>query len=397
MKRKRLLLSAILVAALCFGCSNTSKDNTDSGSSQENIITVNPKSDTTQGKSYQTITDAFTYVNQNPPTKEAERIVIEITAGTYREYNSLTAPYITLRPIDKNSEVKLTFYYGAGNYYASLSDVTSIRNTASTHITQEAHDFIAENITFENSYNIYVTEEEKSDMLPECTYSPQERSADPSIKKYQTQAVAIRIDADRSAFYNCRFLGRQDTMNFNNAARLYFEDCYAEGTADFICGDAVAVFSNCILNCPYNAGHVTASSTSTDNPFGYLFKNCSITKDTIDGRTPPEDNDFTLGRPWRSAPQVIFWNCKMGSHIATGKYRFIAMSSEYPCEGSRFIECGTMDLDGNPLDLPSTIASFQTIMTQEELNENYSIEKHLAAKFNNETKQLEKADNWKPF
>lgn len=397
MKIKGVLIS-ILAATICFGCGNSSPNETvATNSEQENIITVNPKSDISEGKSYQTITDAFTYVNLNPPTKEEERIVIEVAAGTYREHPSLSAPYITLRPIDKDSEVKLTFYYGAGNRYASLNVETSIKNIASTHITQEAHDFIAENITFENSYNIYVTEEEKTDMLPESTYSPEERAADPSVKKYQTQAVAIRIDADRSAFYNCRFLGRQDTMNFNNAARLYFEDCYAEGTADFICGDAVAVFYNCILNCPYNAGHVTASSTSADNPYGYLFKNCSITKDTIEGRTPPEDNDFTLGRPWRSAPQVIFWDCKMGSHIATGKYRFIAMSSEYPCEGCRFIECGTMDLDGNPLDLPSIVASYQTIMTEEELNENYSIEKHLAAKFNNETKQLEEPDNWKPF
>ena len=51
------------------------------------------------------------------------------------------------------------------------------------------------------------------------------------------QAVALHTEGDRLTFVNCRFLGHQDTIYTGNAkTRLYFKDCYIEGTTDFIFG-----------------------------------------------------------------------------------------------------------------------------------------------------------------
>ena len=49
------------------------------------------------------------------------------------------------------------------------------------------------------------------------------------------QALALYVDADKAVFKNCKFLGNQDTIfNGGENARQLFEDCYIEGTTDFI-------------------------------------------------------------------------------------------------------------------------------------------------------------------
>ena len=55
------------------------------------------------------------------------------------------------------------------------------------------------------------------------------------------QAVALRITGDKGAFYNCRFLGAQDTL-FDQQGRHYFKTCYIEGSIDFICGDGQSLY-----------------------------------------------------------------------------------------------------------------------------------------------------------
>lgn len=49
------------------------------------------------------------------------------------------------------------------------------------------------------------------------------------------QAVALHTEGDCLRFINCRFLGNQDTVYTGvEGTRLYFENCYIEGTTDFI-------------------------------------------------------------------------------------------------------------------------------------------------------------------
>ena len=122
------------------------------------------------------------------------------------------------------------------------------------------------------------------------------------------QAVALHTQGDRLVFLNCRFLGNQDTVYTGMPnTRLYFKDCYIEGTTDFIFGPSTAWFEGCIIHCKINS-YITAASTPQDVPFGYVFNNCTIT-------TAPEATKVYLGRPWRDYGYTLFMNCQLPKEI----------------------------------------------------------------------------------
>ena len=122
------------------------------------------------------------------------------------------------------------------------------------------------------------------------------------------QAVALHTEGDRLLFVNCRFLGHQDTIYTGNAqTRLYFKDCYIEGTTDFIFGPSTAWFEQCDIHCKANS-YITAASTPQDSPYGYIFNNCRI--------TAAEGVDKVyLGRPWRDYGYTLFMNCDLPKQI----------------------------------------------------------------------------------
>lgn len=122
------------------------------------------------------------------------------------------------------------------------------------------------------------------------------------------QAVAVRIDGDRVAFENCRFLGNQDTLYpHGKTSRQYYRNCYIEGTVDFIFGWSTAVFDSCQLFCKA-PGYVTAASTEEQTPVGFVFRHC-----TVSGSAP--DQSSFLGRPWRPFAKVVFLECTLGDVI----------------------------------------------------------------------------------
>jgi len=153
------------------------------------------------------------------------------------------------------------------------------------------------------------------------------------------QAVALYVDADRAAFYGCRFLARQDTICLGplpsnplpkglnpvhpvhvaapgdelRPFRHYFSDCHIEGDIDFIFGSAAAVFERCEIVSldrgePVN-GYVTAPSTLPGQKYGFVFLDCALK-----GRCA--DASVFLGRPWRSSAKAAFIRCELGAHIA---------------------------------------------------------------------------------
>ncbi len=122
------------------------------------------------------------------------------------------------------------------------------------------------------------------------------------------QAVALHTEGDRLKFINCRFLGNQDTVYTGLAGtRLYFKDCYIEGTTDFIFGPSVAWFEGCTI-CSLINSYVTAASTPAEYAYGYVFNHCKLT--AVEGA-----DKVYLGRPWRPFASTIFMNCELGKHI----------------------------------------------------------------------------------
>jgi pectinesterase len=214
-------------------------------------------------------------INAVPDFRKA-RTTILIKAGTYKEKLVLPKSKSNVTFIGEDASKTILTY----DDYASKKNRfgEEMGTTGSTSFYVFGDDFIAENITFENS-------------------------AGPV-----GQAVAVRIDADRVMFSNCRFLGFQDTLYpFGEKSRQYYKNCYIEGTVDFIFGWSTAVFEDCTIFCK-KGGYVTAASTLETTPYGFVFLNCRITGDA------PE-HSFYLGRPWRPYAKTVFISCFLDKHI----------------------------------------------------------------------------------
>jgi pectinesterase len=219
----------------------------------------------------------FTSVQQAimavPAGTRENPVIIHIAPGTYRELLYIQREKRFFRLAGQNpTNTILTFDLNAGITNAEGKPIGTFK-TPSTTI--DADDFTAENITFENS-------------------------AGPV-----GQALAIRVDGDRASFRHCRFLGWQDTMLLNRG-RQYFDDCYICGHVDFIFGAATAWFENCEIHA-LRDGYLTAASTPSDVPFGYVFSRCKVTAE-------PGVKIF-LGRPWRQFASTIFLNCEMSDAV----------------------------------------------------------------------------------
>jgi pectinesterase len=122
------------------------------------------------------------------------------------------------------------------------------------------------------------------------------------------QAVALHVEGDRFKAKNCRFLGNQDTLYAAiENSRQYYQDCYIEGTTDFIFGKATVLFQHCTIK-NLSDSYVTAASTSALQKFGFVFINCTLIADQSVTKA-------YLGRPWRPYAKTVFINCDLGKHI----------------------------------------------------------------------------------
>ncbi len=122
------------------------------------------------------------------------------------------------------------------------------------------------------------------------------------------QAVALHTEGDRLTFINCRFLGHQDTVYTGVAGtRLFFKDCYIEGTTDFIFGPSTVWFEHCDIYCKSNS-YITAASTPKNIMYGYIFNNCTVS-------CAPEVTKVYLGRPWRDYGYTLFMHCSLPAQI----------------------------------------------------------------------------------
>ena len=213
-------------------------------------------------------------INAVPDFRKESRTTIYIRKGVYKEKLIIPASKINVSLIGAEGAVI------SGDDYASkpnrFGENMSTSGSASCYIY--APDLICENLTFENTAGRV------------------------------GQAVACFVAGDRVIFRNCRFLGNQDTLyNFGKHCRQYFEDCYIEGTVDFIFGSSTAVFNRCIVHS-LSKGYLTAPSTPQDEAYGYVFIDCRLT--AADGV-----EKVYLARPWRPYAKSVFIHCEMGGHI----------------------------------------------------------------------------------
>lgn len=211
------------------------------------------------------------------PSNNNSPITIYVKKGVYKEVVIVDATKNNINLIgeDKNTTI-ITFNNHAGTK-TPQGDTLNTWTCATVFVY--GNNFHAENISFENNAGFTAG-----------------------------QAVALRVEGNRASFFNCRMLGFQDVLFLSgNGVKQYFRDCYIEGTTDFIFGAATAVFKNCHIHSKKNS-HVTAASTNSIIPFGFVFFDCKLTADSV-------TNKVSLGRPWSPTASVTYINCWMDKHI----------------------------------------------------------------------------------
>uniref|UniRef100_A0A8R7TDC2 Pectinesterase n=2 Tax=Triticum urartu TaxID=4572 RepID=A0A8R7TDC2_TRIUA len=132
------------------------------------------------------------------------------------------------------------------------------------------------------------------------------------------QAVALRVNADLSAFYRCSFAGYQDTL-YAHSLRQFYRDCDVYGTVDFVFGDAAVVLQNCSLYArrpgPGQKNVFTAQGREDPNQnTGIAVQGCKI---AAAADLVPVLSNFSsyLGRPWKTYSRTVFMQSKMESLV----------------------------------------------------------------------------------
>ncbi|MCQ2417648.1 MAG: pectinesterase family protein [Oscillospiraceae bacterium] len=318
--------------------------------------------------SFNTVQDAVDAAAQYHPQSEFDRVTIHIAPGTYREQVTVTTPYITFVNDSPNESVLLTWYYGIGYKYYSVSqegvyskEAAQARNAknepktrwgCSVRLRSNASYFRAENISFENSFNRYITDEELADGV-EVSGSQsisfyRTKGADVRQKAATERAAAIAVEANYSEFKNCRFMSSQDTL-YLGSEYGYFQDCLVEGNTDYIFGSGTYVFDSCELRFKgYSGSAAGGYITANKNAGRTLFTNCRVTAASDLVVSPGY-----FGRPWGDSPDVAFVNTKLQYEgIITGA-GWTKMSNNAP-ENAKFKEYGTT-ANGAPVNTGSRV------------------------------------------
>ncbi|XVE77515.1 hypothetical protein DITRI_Ditri13aG0069200 [Diplodiscus trichospermus] len=217
---------------------------------------------------FSTINEALNSI----PLRNNRRVILVIKPGIYREKIVIprTLPFITFLG-DASNPPTIT-----GNDTASGSgkDGVPLKTFQSATVAVDANYFVAINIKFENT-------------------------APHKIGSIGSQAVAVRISGTKAAFYNCSFYGDQDTL-YDHKGLHYFNNCFIQGSVDFIFGYGRSLYENCYLNSTAKkVASLTAQKRSNASlASGFSFKNCVVTG-TATGMV-------YLGRAWGDYSRVVF-------------------------------------------------------------------------------------------
>ncbi|MFH8803061.1 pectinesterase family protein [Streptomyces sp. NPDC017936] len=197
-------------------------------------------------------------------------VTVAVAPGTYREKVFVPAnrPNILLQGTGQDRSDTVIVYDTPAAYGGS---------TGSATVRIAANDVTARNLTFSNDFD-----EAAHELNGE-------------------QALAVKTTGDRIVFEDTAFLGNQDTLMTDSPAldavsRVYIRDSFIEGDVDFVYGRATTVIERSVIRAlsrgsATNNGYVTAASTWSGNPYGFLITRSRIVSDAPAGT-------FHLGRPW---------------------------------------------------------------------------------------------------
>ncbi|TKY52411.1 Pectinesterase protein [Spatholobus suberectus] len=137
------------------------------------------------------------------------------------------------------------------------------------------------------------------------------------------QAVALRVQGDRSAFFDCSLRGYQDTL-YAHAHRQFYRNCEISGTIDFIFGYSTALIQNSkiIVRKPLPNQHNIVVADGRDQkslPGGIVLHNCEIMPDPTLFADRLAVKTY-LARPWKAFSRAVFIENVIGDLIQPEGY-----------------------------------------------------------------------------
>lgn len=325
-----------------------------------------------EGKQFTKIADAVDYISRMTRNSDQRVTIVLDEKKVYREQLVIDTPNVTIQ----GNGATITWYYGVGFEYYSAKKVGNSayydeayavdkyykqqisQNPghwgATVNLLAGATGFTAENLTFENSLNRYLTEEEIADgadanadkgVLPRTT-----KNLDVRSKAAKERACVLYIQADNTEYKDCNLLSRQDTLYTGDGTESsYFKNCFIEGNVDYICGDGDAVFDECTLSMyGYSdadsvGGYIVANKAKAEN--GYLFNDCKIRYATDEGLKKSTAN--VLARAWDKG--TVFWlNTEVEEEAILAASAYASMNA-YAWE-AHYNEYNTHTPEGTNLD-----------------------------------------------
>ncbi|MFI1978297.1 pectinesterase family protein [Streptomyces wedmorensis] len=248
-----------------------------------------------------------------------------LAAGTYRETVAVSPARTDMTWIGATGDPRDVVVVYANAAGTPRPEGGTYGTTGSATTTVQADGFTAQGVTFANDF-----------LRTDLPGNP------------GTQAVALKVQGDRSAFFHCRFLGHQDTLYADSTslaavARQYYAHCFVEGDVDFVFGRARAVFEHChfrtLLRTDLAAaphGFVFAPSTARSHPYGFLAARCRVTSGAPDGY-------YKLARPWvpgsdpTAWPSLVVRDSVLGPGIDAAA-PYANMRDAHPWQAQRFAE-----------------------------------------------------------
>ncbi|XP_050374729.1 pectinesterase-like [Argentina anserina] len=209
------------------------------------------------------------------------RYIIYVKAGIYNEY-------VTVAKGQDN-----VYMYGDGPRMTMVTGSKSFADGVTTQDTAtfivQGHGFIARAMGFQN------------------TAGPEKH-----------QAVALRVQSDMSAFFNCRMDGYQDTL-YVQAYRQFYRNCVISGTVDFIFGDSTTVIQNSliIVRKPMDNQQNTVTAHGRKDPresTGLVIQNCRIVPEELLFPLRFQIKSY-LGRPWKMYSRTVIMESEYGDFI----------------------------------------------------------------------------------
>lgn len=254
---------------------------------------------------------------------------IQLAAGVLREKVIVRRANVTLTGAGRTATTLVADHHAGG----ARPEGGNWGTYGSATLTVEAPGFAASDLRIENGFD-YV-----AGMRAGVTGS-------------QAVALALGDHSDRSRIARCDIIGHQDSL-YLREGRAVVSDCLIAGSVDFIFGGARALFSRCEIRSRLRPGetvqgYVAAPSTLRDEPVGFVFDRCRLTREA-----GVPDGSVWLGRPWRAGGDLrrlghsAFLDCWMDAHIRSEGWTWMGyrgpggQSLRLEAGDARFFEFGS--------------------------------------------------------